>query len=82
MCNPKDELVRMIRTIFGIDTIRQFVVSVLEVDVKLNLPNLNRGTSHHIELNIVIQTASSSSRVCIRSNSYAHGAMFIACVDL
>ena len=40
MCNPKDELVRMIRTIFGIDTIRQFVVSVLEVEVKLNLPTV------------------------------------------
>ena len=39
MCNPKDELVRMIRIIFGIGTIRQFVLSVLEVEVKLNLPS-------------------------------------------
>ena len=36
-CNLKDELVGMIRTIFGIGTIRQLVVSVLEVDVKFNL---------------------------------------------
>ena len=37
MCNPKDNLVRMIRTMFGIGTIRKCVVSVLEVEVKLNL---------------------------------------------
>ena len=36
----KDELVRMIRTVFGIGAIRQFVVSVLEVEVKLR-PVLN-----------------------------------------
>ena len=41
MCNPKDNLVRMIRTMFGIGTIRKCVVSVLEVEVKvkLNLPS-------------------------------------------
>ena len=37
MCNPKDNLVRMIRTMFGIGTIHKCVVSVLEVEVKLNL---------------------------------------------
>ena len=36
MCNPKDELVRVIRTVFGIGTIRKRVVSELEVEVKLN----------------------------------------------
>ena len=42
MCNPKDNLVRMIRTMFGIGTIRKCVVSVLplEVEVKLNLPTI------------------------------------------
>ena len=36
--NPKLELVRMIRTIFGIGTIRECVVSALKVEVELNLP--------------------------------------------
>ena len=34
MCNPKDNLVRMIRTMFGIGTIRKCVVSVLVLEVK------------------------------------------------
>ena len=38
MWNPKDNLVRMIRTMFSIGTIRKWVVSVLEVEVKLDLP--------------------------------------------
>ena len=39
MCNPKDNLVRMIRTLCVIGTIRKCVVSVLEVEVKLKLLN-------------------------------------------
>ena len=40
MCNPKYNLVRMIRTMFGIGTIRKCVISVLKVgvEVELNLP--------------------------------------------
>ena len=34
MCNPKDNLVRMIRTMFGIGTIRKYV----EVEVKPKTP--------------------------------------------
>ena len=40
MCNPKDNLVRMIRTMFGIGTIRKCVV--LEVEVELNLIIIER----------------------------------------
>ena len=47
MCNPKDNLVRMIKTIFGIGTIRKSVVSVLEV--KLNLPNISVWTTINSE---------------------------------
>ena len=41
ICNPKDNLVRMIRTMFGIGTIRKYMASVLEMEVKLSLPNLS-----------------------------------------
>ena len=48
MCNPKDELVRMIRTCsIRYRAIRQFVVSVLKVEVKLNFPITFSGHFQH-----------------------------------
>ena len=37
MCNPKDNLVRMIRTMFDIGTIRKCVVLEVEVEVEVKL---------------------------------------------
>ena len=51
MYNPKDNLVRMIKTMFGISTIRKCVVSVLEVEVKLNLPTNTLGSDLNYNLN-------------------------------
>ena len=50
MCNPKDNLVRMTRTLFGIGTIRKCVVSVLEVEVKLKLPIVLEDVNNHTEI--------------------------------
>ena len=40
----------MIRTMFGIGTIRKCVVSVLEVEVKLKLPIVLEDVNNHTEI--------------------------------